>query len=190
VAARNRNFPHRIPYWDRMGKKWLQPHRPEDPVLAAPGPNAIRFAAPNIWWYNYVCHMVESIENRFEQGFPAACDAAGGIDAHRLGLACQPAVAGERAAFWSARPRAGPRTCGAPQDGSAWHSFGSGPRHEWRAIALAEGELDMDEGQNYTESAVLIGLIVLLIVGAIVLFPSEVENLIIKAESFLRNLGR
>jgi hypothetical protein len=56
--------------------------------------------------------------------------------------------------------------------------------------ALAEGELDMDEGQNYTESAVLIGLIVLLIVGAIVLFPSEVENLIIKAESFLRNLGR
>lgn len=55
---------------------------------------------------------------------------------------------------------------------------------------MAEWELDMDEGQNYTESAVLIGLIVLLVVGAIVLFPGEVENLILKAESFLRNLGR
>jgi len=46
----------------------------------------------------------------------------------------------------------------------------------------------VDEGQKYGESAVLLGLVALLILGVILVFPREVGELIATADAWLRHL--
>lgn len=46
----------------------------------------------------------------------------------------------------------------------------------------------MDDGVSAAENALLIGLIVLLVVGALLLFPEEVERLSRSLERLIRDL--